>query len=121
MNSTYFAKCVLRPSIEICYLHGKGTHERIVMLHFDNALVHNTEVAQESLANFGFRRMEYRPHSSDLAPRDFFLFGTMKQAFGGQYFDSIDDLFMGVEASLGGLSVDFLHAVFQEWVRRLQL
>jgi hypothetical protein len=45
----------------------------------------------------------------------------MKQAFAGQHFDAIDNLFLGVEAFLGGLSADFLQIVFQEWVRRLQL
>jgi hypothetical protein len=37
------------------------------MLHFDNAPVHNIEGVQESLANFGFRRVESPPYSPDLA------------------------------------------------------
>jgi hypothetical protein len=57
------------------------------MLHFDNAPVYNTEGLQESLANFGFRRMEPPRYRPDLALCDFFLFGAMKQAFAGQYFD----------------------------------
>jgi hypothetical protein len=44
------------------------------MLHFDSAPVHNTEAIQESLANFGFRRMENPPYNPDLAPCAFFLF-----------------------------------------------
>jgi hypothetical protein len=42
------------------------------------------------------------------------FFGVMKQAFGGQHFDTIDDLFMGVEGFLGGLYADSLQTVFQE-------
>jgi hypothetical protein len=45
----------------------------------------------------------------------------MKQAFGGQHFDTSDYTFMGVEAFLGGLSPDFLQTGFQEWVRQLRL
>jgi hypothetical protein len=45
----------------------------------------------------------------------------MKQEFAGQSFDTIDDLFMGVGVFLGGLSADFVHAIFQEWVRQLRL
>jgi histone-lysine N-methyltransferase SETMAR len=121
MNRTYFIKCVLCPLTEICYPQGRRTHERRVMLYFDNAPVHNTEAVQESLANVGFRRMEHPPYSPDLAPCDFSLFGAMKQAFAGRHFDTIDDLFMDVEAFLGGLSADSLQTVFPEWVPRLQL
>jgi hypothetical protein len=62
----------------------RGTSQTIlwggVMLHFDNALVHNTEGVQKSLANFGFRRMELPPDTRDLAPCHF---GAMEQAFAG--------------------------------------
>jgi hypothetical protein len=55
MNSTYLIECLLHPLTEFCGPHGKGTHERRVMLHFDNASVGNTEGLQESLTIFGFR------------------------------------------------------------------
>jgi hypothetical protein len=119
MNNTYFRECVLRSFTEICYPQGRGTHERRVMLNFDNALVHNTEGVQESLANFGFKRMEQPPYSRDLAAYNFFLFGAIKQAFAEKHFDTILDLFMRVEEFLGRLSADYLQTVFQEWVRRL--
>jgi hypothetical protein len=86
------------------------------MLHFDNAPGHNTEGVQESLADFGPRRMEHPPYRPHLAPSDFFLFGAMKQVFAGQHFDAIDYLFIGVEGFMGGYSADFLQALFQEWV-----
>jgi hypothetical protein len=43
VNSMYFIESVLHPLTEICYPQGRGTHERRVMLHFDNAPVPNTE------------------------------------------------------------------------------
>jgi hypothetical protein len=64
--------------------------------------------------------MEHPPDSLDSALYDFFLFGAMKQAFAGQDFDTIDDIFMGVETFLGWLSADFVQTGFQEWVQRLQ-
>jgi histone-lysine N-methyltransferase SETMAR len=72
VNSAYFIESVLPPLAEICYPQGKETRERRVMLHFDNAPVHNTEKVQENLASFGFRRMAHPPYSQDLAPCDFF-------------------------------------------------
>jgi hypothetical protein len=117
MNNTYFRECVLPPLTEICHPQGKETHERRVMLYFDNAPVQNTAGVQESSANFGFRRMEHPPESPNPVPYDFVLFGAMKQAFAGQYFKT----FMGAEAFLGGRSADFLQRVFQEWVWQLKL
>jgi hypothetical protein len=46
MNSTSFIECiecVLRPLTEMRESQGRGTQETRVMLHFDNAPVHNTE------------------------------------------------------------------------------
>jgi hypothetical protein len=113
MNTTYFVECVLRPLTEFCYPHGRETDEKGVILHFDNVPIHNTSAVQKSLVNFGFRRMEHPPDRPDLAPCNFFLFGAMKQAFSGQYFDTIDDFFMDVEAFMGGLSADFFQTVFK--------
>jgi hypothetical protein len=98
----------------------QGVHEKRIMLHFNNAPIHNTEGVQESIINFESRRMEYPPYSPDLAPCNFFLFSAMKQAFAGQYYDIVGGPCMEVEAFLGGISADFLYTVFQEWVRRLQ-
>jgi hypothetical protein len=63
MNSAYFMEYVLCPLAEICYPQGKGTRERRVVLHFDNAPVHDTERVREDLAGFGFRRMAHLPYS----------------------------------------------------------
>jgi hypothetical protein len=83
VNSPYFIEYVLLPLTEIYDPHGSETHERSIMLHFDNAPVHNPVEARESLANFGFKRMEHPPYTPDFAPCDFFLFGAMKRAFAG--------------------------------------
>jgi histone-lysine N-methyltransferase SETMAR len=120
-NSTYFIECVPRNLTKVCYPWGRGTQEKRIMLHFDNAPVHNNEGVQESLVNFGLRRMAHSPYSPNLAPCRFSLFSAMKQAFAWQHCDMTDDLFMGVEIFLGGVSVYFLKTVFQEWVRQLQL
>jgi hypothetical protein len=120
LNSAYFTEVLLRSSAEICYPQGRGTRERRVMLHFDNAPVHNTERTGENLASFGFRRAGIRlivriqHHVTS-------FFGAMKQAFARQRFATIDDLLRSVEVFLSRLSADFLQTVFQEWIRRLQL
>jgi hypothetical protein len=74
--------------------------------HVDNALIHNTEAVQECLADCGFRRMNHPASSPDLAPCDFFLFGSMKKNFSRLRFSPADELFQGVETFLMELSAD---------------
>jgi hypothetical protein len=114
-------KCVLGRLTEVCYLEGRKSHERRVMVHFDNAPIHNTEEVQDHLTNLRFKRMEYSPYRPDLALCNFCLFGAMIENFSGQRFESIDELFFAVEVFLRGLSADFLRTVFLEWERRLQV
>jgi histone-lysine N-methyltransferase SETMAR len=70
------------------------------MLYFDNAPIHSTEEVQGHLRYLSFTRMEHPLYSPDLAPCDFFLFGTMKENFSGQRFESAQELFRAVEAFL---------------------
>jgi hypothetical protein len=65
--------------------------------------------------------MNHPAYSPDLAPCNFFLFGAMKENFSGMRFARADELFQGVEDFLEGLSADTIHAVFGEWIRRLEL
>jgi hypothetical protein len=81
MNGTFFIKCVIRPLVGFCYPEGRKPHQKRVVVHFDNALIHNTEAVQECLADCGFKRMNHPAYSPDLAPCDFFLFGAMKENF----------------------------------------
>jgi hypothetical protein len=48
VKGAYFIESGLRPLVEICYPQGSGTRERRVVLHFDNAPVHNTEGVRHS-------------------------------------------------------------------------
>jgi transposase len=92
MNSTYFIECVPGPLTEVCWPEGRKSHERRVMVHFDNAPIHNSEEVQEHLTNLGFKRMEDPTYSPDLAPYDFYLFGAVKENFSTQRFESVDEL-----------------------------
>jgi hypothetical protein len=114
MNSTHLIGCVLRPVVEMCSPDGRKSHERKVMLHFDNGPTHNAEGVQKYVTGLGFKRLEYPPYSLDLAPCDFFLFGAMKGNCWGQHFDSLDGLFDAGESFSGGLCADVLQTAFQE-------
>jgi histone-lysine N-methyltransferase SETMAR len=114
MNSRHFMECVLGPLMEVCYPEGRKSHRRRVMLNFDNTPIHNTENVHGHLTNLGFTRMEHPPYSPDLAPCDFFLFGSVKENFSRERFESIEEPFLAVEAFLRGISADFLQTAFLE-------
>jgi hypothetical protein len=67
MNSRYFMECVLGPLTEVCCPEGRKSHKRRVVLHFDNAPIHNTDEIQGHLMNLGFTKMEHPPYSPDPA------------------------------------------------------
>jgi histone-lysine N-methyltransferase SETMAR len=121
MNSTNFIGCVVRPLVEICSPDGRKIHERKIILHSDNELIHNAERVQEHLTGLEFKRLEHPPESLNLAPCDFFLFDAMKGNFWGQRFDSLDGIFDVGESFLGRLCADVLQTIFQEWIRHLRL
>jgi hypothetical protein len=121
MNGTYFIECVLQPLAELCYPEGRKTHERRIIVHFDNALIHSTQEVRERLAQLGFKRMEHPRYLLDLAPCDFFLFGVRKKHLSGQRFDGLGELSLAMERFLGGLSADILQTIHQEWLRQLGL
>jgi hypothetical protein len=45
----------------------------------------------------------YRPHSPDLAPSDFYLFGYIKRCLAGLSFEDADHLLAAVEDVLEGI------------------
>jgi hypothetical protein len=49
MKSTYFIGCIIQPLVEMCSPDDKKIHEGKVMLHFDNAVIHNAKGVHENL------------------------------------------------------------------------
>jgi hypothetical protein len=97
---------MLGPLAELCYPYNRKSHERRVMVQFDNSPIHNTEGVQVYLASVAFRSIRHSLYGPDLAARDFFLFRVIKTNFSPHHVDSF----------LSALSDDFLQMVFQEWI-----
>jgi histone-lysine N-methyltransferase SETMAR len=56
----------------------KGEIRTKTTLHFDNAPIHNTKAVMGQLEQSELKRMDHPTYSPDLAPCDFFRFGSMK-------------------------------------------
>jgi hypothetical protein len=60
------------------------------------------------------------PHSQDLAPSNFYLFGYLKDRLQGQHFEDRDQLFDAIMALTWTIEKVTLQRVFLEWMERLR-
>jgi hypothetical protein len=58
------------------------------------------------------------PHSPDLAPSDFYLFGYVKRCPAGLLFEDADQLLAAIEGIPEGIEKITLQTVFLEWMDR---
>jgi hypothetical protein len=79
MNSHYFVTNILTPLEKSIFPQGTAPHEKQLVIHVDNCLIHTSRVSTEWLNQHNIVRMPQSPYSSDLAPSDFYLFPTVKE------------------------------------------
>ena len=63
-----------------------------VILHHDNATPHTARVTQGWLEKYGWEILPHPPHSPDLAPSNYHLFGPLKRELAGKRFDDDEEL-----------------------------
>jgi hypothetical protein len=78
-NSQFFTETVL-PSIEKKLAKCRSRlRTTAAHLHVDNAKPHTSRISIEKIEELSLILVPQPPHSPDLAPCDFFLFGYLKQ------------------------------------------
>lgn len=91
INAAYY--CQLLDSAKAAYRNKRRNQSvRDVILLHDNARPHTAALTQEKLNQLHWETLEHPPYSPDLSPCDFHLFGPLKEALGGQHFESNDDV-----------------------------
>jgi hypothetical protein len=65
-------------------------------------------------------RMSHRPYSPDVAPSDFYLFGTAKSRLEQVRLTEPDELSKGLHSILSSILGGELEAVFQTWLERIR-
>jgi histone-lysine N-methyltransferase SETMAR len=65
------------------------------------------------------RRAPHPVFSPELAPTDFYLFGTVKTALLGSAFSNEDELLQGITEVLSNIPPEQLEAAFENWLVRL--
>ena len=96
----------------------------VVLLH-DNATPHTANLTQQWLQRFGWETLPHPPHSPDLAPSDFHLFGPLKRHLSGLRFDTDEDLITDVKGWLRSLDAKFFNdgmfALLHRWQKCIDL
>jgi histone-lysine N-methyltransferase SETMAR len=119
MNSKQFVDTVLKPlrdSVE----QTQPEMIRPWFLHSDNARPHVSVKTETFLKTTAFLRVQAPAYSPDLAPSDFYLFGTLKNHLEGKTFSTAEELKCAVRTFLEGLGEKELLPVFQNWKKRCE-
>ena len=123
MNGQYYADLLVRLRESIKEKR-RGKIRRGVLLQQDNAPVHSSKVAMQSVRDCGFELLPHPPYSPDLAPSDFFLFPKLKKELRGQRYDDDDELMLAVEGFCKGHDSAFyregLEALPRRWTKCIE-
>ena len=123
MNGQYYADLLVRLRESIKEKR-RGKIRRGVLLQQDNAPVHSSKVAMQSVRDCGFELLPHPPYSPDLAPSDFFLFSKLKKELRGQRYEDDDELMLAVEGFCKGHDSAFyregLEALPKRWTKCIE-
>ena len=119
VNSATYADLLkndLRPAIKS---KRRGLLSTGVLLQHDNARPHTARSTVATIQDLSFECLPHPPHSPDLAPSDFHVFGPLKKAMGGKSYRSDEEVQQAVHERLRSQPKDFfsrgIHALPKRW------
>ena len=90
------------------------------LLHHDNVPAHNVLGIREFLAKNNIAVLKQPPHSSDLAPCDFFLFPKLKEVIKGTRFQDSEAIKIAVTRELRAVPDESFQECMEAWQMRLE-
>jgi hypothetical protein len=119
-NTKFFSDFVVPDLLEnICAGSRRRTLKGVIM-HLDNASLHNSKKSNECLTEFHARRVPHPAYSPDFAPSDFFLFGPVKAELQNYKIYNREDLILALRAIFDQISKEALISVYVSWIERLK-
>jgi hypothetical protein len=119
MNANYFTENILGSLEEKIFPDGRAAHGRRLVVHMDDAAVHNCEMTTNFLAYHNEVRLRHSLYSPDLAPSDFYLSPTVKEKLKDIEMVDEEDLFYRLQERLSDIPIRELRNVFNAWIKRL--
>ncbi|KAI5490547.1 Mariner transposase [Trichomonas vaginalis G3] len=120
MNAQYLIDNVLTQIINSDEFEKSKQQKQKFAIHFDNSRVHKSHKVMNYLVENNVKVVPNPIYSPDIAPSDFYLFGTLKKRAEGREFASPDDLENFVREQFEQFSHDDLKRVFQAWIDRCE-
>lgn len=91
VNAAYYCQLLEQAKAAFRNKRRKQPIRDVILLH-DNARPHTAALTQEKLRQIHWETLEHPPYSPDLSPCDFHLFGPLKEALGGNRFESDEEV-----------------------------
>jgi hypothetical protein len=119
-NGTFFCDIVAPDLHEHVRVHSRRWTLKGVLMHLDNARLHNSKKYNECLTEFRARRVPHPAYSPDNTPSDFFLFWIVKIGLQNYEIHSRQDLILAIRAIFDEMPKDILNSVDVSWIKRLK-
>jgi hypothetical protein len=119
-NSQYFVETVMAPLVSNIFPQGRRRRAPRLYCHFDNCLVHFSNVSDNFVAENEIVRVPHSPYSLDLPLSDSWLFDHMKVSLAEKSFSRPEELLDGVNAFLEEIQGAELKVVFHHWIERVK-
>jgi hypothetical protein len=91
-----------------------------MIVHTDNTSAHVAKCLTEYIDHNSLKRAPHPPHSPDLAPSAFYLFGHVKHQLQGYEFTEGAEFFLAISEILNQIPTDTLAELLDDWMRRTQ-
>ena len=111
----------LKPAI---HTKRRGLLTKKVLLMHDNARPHTAGWTVKTINRLGFEVLEHPAYSPDLAPSDYYLFGSLKNALRGRRFSTDEEAQRAVHEWLREQSKSFffngIHKFVDRWTECIE-
>jgi hypothetical protein len=103
-NASWFIDGNLVPWVESFLPAGWSAGRRKPVVHIDNAPTHISRMTHNFFAHNPLKKLPHPPHSFDISPSDFSLFGKVENTLIGREVHDDIDLFEALTEILNGAS-----------------
>jgi hypothetical protein len=119
-NSSFFCDVVVPGLIQNRTSNDRRKTLKLFFIHLDNARPHNSKQFQKCIQASEANRLPNPVYSPDLAPRDFFLFGSLKEKLTTFHCTARDELKSVVITIFNEIDRETVRAVFTSWLERIE-
>ena len=114
-NANWYTKKCLNKLINIWKKSNPNIDISKMILHQDNARIHNCAITKKFLEKKKIKILRHPPYSPDLSPCDYYMFNKIKNKLKGKVFRSSHHLKLAWVSALKELTKNDFHTCFRMW------